>query len=233
MIQTFEWTGDVVFSAGHATVVAAIDPCWNLLGTMAEPGCFMGFVLDGWNATLRHNGYAYSIPPGTYFAINTGDVSLTTPGGRILLIYQRRADFPFQLGGPIEQRGRLRYIDGCTDSMLIPPWRLGEACLNLLHIPPGVEQTMHTHPSDRFGVVVSGHGQCVCPDGTTDLAPGVLWRIPADAPHRFRTEGEVLRIVAWHPTSEVGPTDEMHPMVRSTVVDGVSASQIPEIRTAP
>ena len=28
------------------------------------------------------------------------------------------------LGGPLEERGRLRYIDGCTDSLLVPPVRL-------------------------------------------------------------------------------------------------------------
>jgi mannose-6-phosphate isomerase-like protein (cupin superfamily) len=231
MLETFDWSGDVVFSAPHATVIAANDPCWNLLGAFAEPGGFMGFVLDGYNATLRHNGFSYSIPAGTYFAINTGDTSLTTPGGRILLIYQPRADYPFMLGGPIESMGRLRYIDGCTDSLLIPPWRLGEACLNLLHIPLGVEQTMHTHPSDRIGVVVSGRGQCITPEGTTDLQRGVLWRIPAGGLHRFRTDDEALRIVAWHPSSEWGPTDETHPMVRSTLVAGVSAEALPEIRT--
>jgi hypothetical protein len=43
----------------------------------------------------------------------------------------------FQIGGPIEETGRLRYIDGRTDSLLIPPVLRGDACLNLLHIPPG------------------------------------------------------------------------------------------------
>lgn len=231
MLETFEWTGDVVFSAPHATLIAGHNPDWNLLGSMAEPGGFMGFVLDGENAVLRRNGRSYGLEPGDYFAVNTGDSSLSTPGGRILLVYQAGADLPFQLGGPVENMGRLRYIDGCTDSLLIPPWRLGEPCLNLLHIPPGVEQTMHTHPSDRIGVVVSGRGQCVTPEGTTELERGVLWRIPAEGLHRFRTDGEALRIVAWHPSSEWGPTDETHPMLRSSLVAGVSAENIPEIRT--
>lgn len=47
-----------------------------------------------------------------------------------------------------------------------------EPSMNLLHIPPGIEQTMHTHPSDRIGVVVSGAGQCVTPEGLVDLVPG-------------------------------------------------------------
>jgi len=223
MLETFSWTGDVVFSAPHATVIAAESPEWDLLHGYEQPGAFFGFVLDGDNAVLRHGGASYPLRPGTYFATNTGSSSLTNPGGRILLIYQPRADFPFQIGGPLEWLGRLRYIDGCSDSLLIPPWRLGEACLNLLHIPAGTEQTMHTHPSDRIGVVVSGRGQCVTPGGVTELAPGVLWRIPADGLHRFRTDDKALRIVAWHPDSDFGPTDENHPMLRKTFVDGVSA----------
>lgn len=235
MIETFEWSGDVVFSAPHATVIAGIDPCWNLLGTFAEPGGIMGFVLDGENAVLRRGSASYPVPAGTYFAVNTGDVSLTTPGGRIVLVYQRMADYPFQIGGPIEAMGRLRYIDGCTDSLLVPPWRRGEACLNLLHIPPGIEQTMHTHPSDRIGVVVSGRGQCVTPAGTTELEPGVLWRIQADGLHRFRTPyGEALKIVAWHPDSDFGPTDDEHPMLNRSFIEGVSAADpaLAHIRTA-
>lgn len=231
MLETFEWTGDVVFSAPHVTVVAGIDPSWNLLGTFAEPGAVFGFVLDGDNAVLRHRGHPHSLAKGSYFVVNTGSAELTTPGGRILIVYQAGADFPFTVGGPIEAMGRLRYIDGCTDSLLIPPWRLGEPCLNHLHIPAGVEQTMHTHPSDRIGVVVSGRGQCVTPEGTTDLRRGLIWRIPADGLHRFRTEDKHLDIIAWHPDSDYGPTDEDHPMLRKTFVGAVSAKDIPEIRT--
>jgi hypothetical protein len=54
-----------------------------------------------------------------------------------------------QIGGPLEERGRLRYIDGCTDSLLVPPVRLGDPCLNGLWFPMGTVQTMHSHPSVR------------------------------------------------------------------------------------
>lgn len=231
MLETFEWTNGVVFGDGDKTVIAAIDPSWDLLATVPNAGTVFGFVLQGQCCTLRVRGFAHSLPEGSYFAVSTGDAQLTNPGGKVLLVYQHGANFPFVLGGPIEPRGRLKYIDGCTDSLIIPPWRKGEACLNLLHIPPGIEQTMHTHPSDRIGVVVSGAGQCVTPGGTTDLVSGVLWRIPADGLHRFRTEGEGLRIVAWHPDSDFGPTDDEHPMLNRSFVAGVSAKDIPEIRT--
>lgn len=232
MLETYTWTDKPVLRADHVTVVACINPAWDVMADLSQmPGAIFGFVLDGDNAVLRREGWVFELRAGSYFVANAGDAMLTSVGGRILLIHQPGADFPFMVGGPIEKTGRLRYIDGCTDSLLIPPWRRGEACLNLLHIPAGVEQTMHTHPSDRIGVVVSGTGQCVTPDGTVDLVPGMIWRIPADGLHRFRTEGDSVRIVAWHPDSDTGPTDDDHPMIRRTMVDGVSAANIDAIRT--
>jgi len=231
MLDVFDWTGGTVIDKPHARVVAAIDPSMNLLATFTEPGAVFGFVLDGENAVLHLAGRPFSLPVGSYFVANAGRAELSTPGGRILLILAPGADFPFQIGGPIEPRGRLRYIDGCTDSLIIPPWRRGEACLNLLHIPAGIEQTMHTHPSDRIGVVVSGGGQCVTPEGIVGLRPGMIWRIPADGLHRFRTTDDSLRIVAWHPDSDFGPTDDDHPMLNKSMVNGVSAAEIDAIRT--
>ena len=231
MLETFEWTGGAFFAGKSARVVAAIEPSMNLLAAFTEAGAVFGFVLDGQNATLRLAGHPFSLPSGAYFVVNAGTAELTSPGGRMLLVFAPGKNFPFQIGGPIEHTGRLRYIDGCTDSLLIPPWRRGEPCLNLLHIPPGIEQTMHTHPSDRIGVVVSGAGQCVTPAGLVDLVPGMIWRIPADDLHRFRTTTDELRIVAWHPDSDTGPTDDDHPMLNRSMVNGVSAAEIDAIRT--
>lgn len=231
MLETFDWTDGVVLDEPHAIVLPAIEPGWNLVSAFAEKGAVFGFVLEGECARLRRHGVSYPLTTGTYFVTNSGGAALTSPGANILLIMAPGADFPFMIGGPIEPRGRMRYIDGCTDSLLIPPWKKGEPCLNLLHIPQGIEQTMHTHPSDRIGVVVSGHGQCVTPEGVTSLQPGLIWRIPKDAEHRFRTPGDSLQIVAWHETSDWGPTDDSHPMLAQTLVDGISADQIPAIRT--
>ena len=58
----------------------------------------------------------------------------------------------FHLGGPLEREGRLRYIDGCSDTLLVSPPRRGDPCLNHLHGPPGTRQSPHTHPSARVGV---------------------------------------------------------------------------------
>jgi quercetin dioxygenase-like cupin family protein len=113
-----------------------------------------------------------------------------------------------QIGGPIEPMGRLRYIDGCTDTLLVCPPRLGEPCLNHLHIPPGTDQSAHTHPSVRIGVIARGHGVCRTADGDYRLRPGLGWIIPTGLRHAFATAGEALDVLAWHPDSDFGPTDD-------------------------
>lgn len=137
----------------------------------------------------------------------------------------------FMVGGPVEESGRLRYIDGCSDSLLIPPVVLGDACLNLLHIPPGTRQTRHTHPSLRAGVVVQGAGTCETPDGSTQLSSGTLFVIPEEAEHSFHTTESPLLVIAYHPDSDTGPSHDDHPMINRTIVQGISAANIPEIRT--
>jgi hypothetical protein len=136
------------------------------------------------------------------------------------------------LGGPLEERGRLRYIDGCTDSLLVPPVRLGDPCLNGLWFPMGTRQTAHTHPSVRIGMVVRGRGRCVTRAREWELRAGMRFVIHAEGEHRFETGPESgMTVVAWHPDSDCGPTDREHPMVRRTMVMGVSASQLPELQT--
>ena len=124
-------------------------------------------------------------------------------------------------GGPIEPAGRLRYIDLCSDTLLACPPLLGDPCLNHLHFPPGIEQTEHTHPSVRAGAVAGGRGWCETPAGRSDLAPGVIFCIPAGGRHRFVTDDQTLDVIAYHPDSDWGPTDQDHPMINRTWVDGM------------
>lgn len=172
------------------------------------------FATEG-SATLHFHNTDFPLHQGMYAAV-PGACSVKNGSG-IVITRKAHTGF-FHLGGPVEVSGRLRYIDGCTDSLLIPPVRMGDPCLNLLHIPPHTRQSQHTHPSHRIGVIVSGTGHCVTSTQTFPLTPGMVFGIPEDAQHSFHTTTEALRVIAYHPESDFGPTDESHPMRNKTIL---------------
>ena len=81
--------------------------------------------------------------------------------------------------------GRLNYIDGCTDTLLVPPVKMGDACLNVLYFPSNTHQTRHYHPSIRTGVIISGEGECHTSDGVLPLVPGSIFFCQAKLGIRF------------------------------------------------
>ncbi|HLV80808.1 MAG TPA: cupin domain-containing protein [Chthonomonadaceae bacterium] len=175
-----------------------------------------GMVTEG-EALLEDATGAFPLRAGMFFVL---PASGTVDGrqGKGLVI--SRLDYAGlrQIGGPLEAEGRLRYIDGCTDTLLVCPPRLGEPCLNHLHIPPHTRQTAHTHPSERIGVILRGSGECRTPSGVYRLQPGMGWRIPTGSLHSFFTAEDCLDVTAWHPDSDFGPTDENHPMRNRTII---------------
>lgn len=187
-----------------------------------EPGgAWYGYIQDG-PVYLITEGRSFTLVQGDYFSISR---PFTVTGGRAILIRRHGADVPFMVGNDHHTGGRLKYIDGCTDTLLISPWKLGQPCLNLLYFPEGIDQTEHTHPSDRLGVITAGKGRCVTPDASYDLEPGMIWRIPAEGVHKFQTDpGHTMTVIAYHPDSDFGPQDEFHPMLNRTIIDGVSAA---------
>lgn len=180
----------------------------------SSAGTHFGFVHAG-TAEIGTPAGRFRLAAGMYFAV-PGWVWLR--GGTGLLITAEHHRGFFQIGGPVEETGRLRYIDGCTDSLLISPPVLGDPCLNLLHIPPGTRQTAHTHPSIRVGLIARGSGECVTPGGRFALRPGLGFVIAADELHSFHTDREPLLVIAYHPDSDFGPTHECHPMVNRTIL---------------
>jgi hypothetical protein len=134
-------------------------------------------------------------------------------------------------GGPVEILGRLKYIDGCSDTLLLAAPIKGDPCLNYLYIPPGVNQTPHTHPSVRVGCIFDGGGICRLADRTVDLKPGVVFILPAQELHSFHTIDQPLRVIVYHPDSDFGPTDDFHPMVNRTFVDNKSVAGDSKYRT--
>lgn len=191
-------------------------------GTVPDKGACYGYVTAG-RVLLVGENERDSIPlvEGQWFSTDSGcKVKL---GHLSSVFVAQRVGFwgVFTTGGPIEEKGRLRYIDGCSDSLLCCPPVIGDPCLNHLHFPGGINQTEHTHPSLRAGVVARGQGWCVTPDGELPLTKNLIFVIPTDALHSFRTDADVsMDVVPYHPDSDWGPTHEAHPMVNKTLVGG-------------
>ncbi|HJL15343.1 MAG TPA: cupin domain-containing protein [Sandaracinaceae bacterium LLY-WYZ-13_1] len=181
-----------------------------------------GYVLDGDALTLTlDDGRRYPLYPRTTFCVP--EPGAVEGAGRVLVLSRLGFRGAFTLGGPVEPWGRLRYIDGCTDTVLVPPVKLGDPCLNALYFPAHTEQTQHTHPSLRAGVVIDGRGVCKTPGGDHALAPGKVFLLPPECWHAFHTaDGDrdraALTVLAFHPDSDFGPTDDDHPMLNRTYV---------------
>ncbi|HEX8556691.1 MAG TPA: hypothetical protein VF668_01240 [Pyrinomonadaceae bacterium] len=188
-----------------------------------------GYVLEG-NPTLVVGGLdRFQLSEGFYFSV-PGEYTLEAAGCVVVVI--ERYGFRGLLNvGRIEDKGRLSYIDGCSDTLLVSPPRQGDPCLNYLHFPPGIDQTQHTHPSIRFGVVARGAGvayQAKGPQGDgweEALTAGKVFLLEEQELHSFRTtrlpegvESPRMDIIAFHPDTDWGPTDQLHPMLNRTYI---------------
>jgi hypothetical protein len=60
----------------------------------------------------------------------------------------------------------------------------------------------------------------------------MLFCIHPEGKHKFRTGPDSpMRVLAYHPDSDFGPTDQDHPMINRTMVDGISARELTAIHT--
>lgn len=189
-----------------------------------------GVVISG-SALVKTRHRARNLEAGDYFSVR--GPAMVSGDGRTAIISIKGYAGLDMCGGPIEETGRLRYINGSTDTILVPPVRRGDPCMNFLHFPPGVVQTPHTHPTIRVNFVLRGEGACVLPEEgrRVPLVPGYAFVILADTVHGFESEDDAFDVITFHPVTDAGMTDDDHPMVNMTMVNGVSASGIPEIRT--
>lgn len=195
---------------------------------LTESSTYYGYVFEG-ATQLTTPDNQYHLLARQYFCVNQ---PICVDGGSGIVIERVGYRGMNSVGGPVEKQGRLKYIDGCTDSLLIPPVKLGDPCLNALFFPVSIDQTAHTHPSMRVGMVIDGEGWCVTPEQTYKLVPGMVFIIHEGGAHKFKTGDKApLTVVAYHPDSDFGPLDENHPMINRTMVEGVSASRIREIQT--
>jgi hypothetical protein len=189
-------------------------------GHTSDAGACFGFVQAG-RALILSGGVTWMLNAGQFFETQRGFKVMLLEPETVVMAAQRYDYYGVnRAGGPIEALGRLKYIDGCSDTLLIGPQVKGEACINHLHFPTGIDQTEHTHPSSRIGIVARGSGECVTPLGATPLIPGRLFFIPKDGLHKFRTYSNEMDVIAYHPDTDFGPTHQEHPMVNRTLVGG-------------
>ncbi|TXI90606.1 MAG: hypothetical protein E6Q36_01195 [Chryseobacterium sp.] len=96
---------------------------------------YYGFVYDG-QVILKSHSRPNDIilSDGMYFS-SIGNFTINSIGGSYVIIevdhnssYYKQNNFSpmFTVGGPIEATGRMKYIDGCTDSVLINPIKMGD-----------------------------------------------------------------------------------------------------------
>lgn len=202
------YPSDLIVPAGRSIDVPSDATCYGCVSAGA-----VAIERGALKATISASGY-FAIPGPAQIGPMFGFLAL-----------RRGYTGLSSIGGPLEDVGRLRYIDGCSDTLLIGPPVKGDPCLNQLHVPPHRNQTAHTHPTVRIGLVVSGAGYCQTADGKKDLLPGSVFVLPPDEVHSFHTLESDLRIVVYHPDSDHGPTHEEHPMINRTYVDDVPILQ--------
>lgn len=178
-----------------------------------------GYVLDGDCVAVEPNR-SVTIAPNTFFSI-AGRATIEGTG-RCVVITQFDYKGMTQYGGEVEDWGRLNYIDGCTDTLLVPPPKRGAPCFNALYFPSDIQQTQHSHPSIRCGVVIAGSGVCKTPFADYPLEKGSIFFLPPETYHSFHTgektgpDQSALTVIAFHPDSDFGPTDTDHPMINRT-----------------
>ena len=112
------------FAPTHGRLAAFGDPfpadvqAWRGASLAFRGGTTCGFVHEG-KARLTTGGGEFLLEPGMYFSV-PGAGEISGSGCGMAVTQPGYAGF-FQIGGPAEESGRLRYIDGCTDSLLIAP----------------------------------------------------------------------------------------------------------------
>jgi len=199
---------------------------WPLAITKLEPGESRAFdATDGTYYVLLQNASYYAdnakfesvnaaFAVNNHFTVKTGAGSAAVieyPGLHLLesrYYVQHRLDM-----------GNLSYMDGGTNTTAVNPGRLGDPVINYVHFPSGMQQTLHTHPSHRVGLVLKGQGLVQLDNEDLPLKPGDVFFMRRNELHNFTcpyNQDVVLFVFA--PDSGTGPTDEVNPLKIRTYV---------------
>ncbi len=182
---------------------------------------YFGFIVGGTMTVQRKGAQDLTLSTGMHFSVP--GPFLLSGDGRAVLIERCGYRGLFSIGGPIEEQGRLCYIDNCSTTQLVPPVRLGDPTLQQLYFPKDVNQTMHIHPTIRLGYVYSGAGICKTTSGDEfTLEEGQAFYLKERFLHGFKSLDKPITVIVYHPDSDVGPTDQIHPMISRTYRQSVN-----------
>lgn len=204
----------------------ALYPVWSQ--RLTEPwtapahlksGSFYGFLFGG--GVLEINLRQMRFDSSTCFSlpVHQEDTFLIRPSRWALIVFRfgvqsQTATCEIQPG----ELGRLNYIDGCSDSIVIYPPKMGDPSLNYLYFPENVKQSFHTHPSHRIGCIIQGSGQAETNEGLLNIEEGSCFSIDPHERHRFLTDQSPMSLIAFHPDGDWGPTDHSHIMINRTFI---------------
>jgi len=173
-------------------------------------------------SSLEIDGKTYNLESGQYFGLGVRESLTANAAGKLFIVIRLGYLVPNTIGW-VESTGRLSYIDGCSDSLLVYPARLGDPSLNLLYFPPGIDQSFHRHPSIRLGCVINGSGIAESGDvhniTSQQLENGTAFCLGEQERHRFKTVDTSMTVIAFHPDGDWGPTDHNHTMLNRTYLD--------------
>jgi hypothetical protein len=171
------------------------------------------------NSTLLIGKREYNIKSNQYFSIPVRNEDVTIDPTDDLFTVFRLGFIGHDLVGTqdVTKTGKLSYIDGCSDSLMVYPPRLGDPTLNYLFFPTNINQSFHTHPSLRIGCVIAGEGVSET-DHEVPLTTGTFFCLEEHELHRFKTKDKSMRVIAYHPDGDWGPTDENHTMLNRTYI---------------
>lgn len=171
------------------------------------------------DSIITVDGKQHNLELDQFFGLKVSKNFSITTNSKVFVVVRYGYQVPNTIGW-VERCGRLSYIDGCSDSLLVYPARMGDSSLNLLYFPPGINQSFHRHPSIRIGCVARGkgfgsHGEAnaVVED---HLEAGKAFCLLEQERHRFHTEDEDMTVIAFHPDGDWGPTDHNHTMLNRT-----------------
>jgi quercetin dioxygenase-like cupin family protein len=211
-----KFSAGMLFDAQRTMYPSALRGETNAEGAFSNiSSTYFGFVTEGTLKIFRKGLPALELAAGMYFSV-PGEFGYASEG-RFFVAERFGYRGLFSVGGPVEDSGRLCYIDNCSVTQLVPPVRLGDPTLQQLVFPAHVDQAMHIHPSIRMGYVYAGRGLCKSADGQKQtLEKGDVFYLPERHVHGFQSLDQPMVIIAFHPESDVGPTDQSHPMLSRT-----------------